>query len=93
MAKRWTETEDMFLVEFFEVIGPEIGPHDLGRSLASTKARVKRLKEVGAWEAYRASLYHRARALGLAGHTVGELQSDLVLEQMTKNQPKIYAAT
>lgn len=58
MSKRWTMKEDRFLVEFFEPIGANIGPHDLGRSEAATIKRVKKLKETGAWQA----LEHLARA-------------------------------
>lgn len=51
MAKHWTLEEDKFLVEFYDAVGSFIGPHDLGRSEASTKARVQKLKETGAWQA------------------------------------------
>ncbi len=49
--RRWTYEEDLFLVEFYDALGPFVGPHDLGRSKASTIARVEKLKECGGWEA------------------------------------------
>jgi hypothetical protein len=51
MSKRWTYSDDTFLHAFYEDIGAFIGPHDLGRSEASTKARVRHLKSSGAWAA------------------------------------------
>lgn len=68
MAKRWTAKEDDFLVAYYGAIGSSIGPRDLNRSTASVNARVKKLKENGAWEAYKTAYHHRTRALLLAGH-------------------------
>lgn len=68
MAKRWTYKEDLFLVEYYDAVGSFIGPHDLGRSEASTKSRVKKLKECGAWKDYKTSIYYDVKARLLAGH-------------------------
>ena len=67
---RWTENEDLFLVEFFEVVGADvIAMCDLpDRSPRSIKSRVKKLKETGAWRQYELSEMHRFEALKLAGH-------------------------
>lgn len=52
MGKRWTDKEDQFIVAYYDAMGAFIGPHDLGRSEASTKARAKKLKDTGAWDAW-----------------------------------------
>lgn len=70
MAKRWTVKEDQFLVAFYDAMGPMIGPHDLGRSEAATEARVKHLKETGAWEAFKTAEHHQYRAMYLAGYGI-----------------------
>ena len=51
MPKHWTLENDQFLVAYFDAVGPMIGPHDLGRPEAATKARVRLLKARGGWQA------------------------------------------
>lgn len=89
MPKNWTPAEDMFLVDFFDAVGADIGPRDLGRSLAATKARVKKLKASGAWSAYRTAAYHKARAIDLAGHARSELERDWLLDEMADKTPDL----
>ena len=52
MARRWTEREDLFIIAYYDAIGPYIGPHDLGRSEKATTDRAKFLKRSGAWDVY-----------------------------------------
>ena len=52
MTRRWTEAEDLFIIAYFDAVGPYIGPHDLGRTGYATKTRAAFLKRSGAWDAY-----------------------------------------
>ena len=92
MSKRWTPADDDFLVGYYETLGPMIGPHDLGRSARATTARVKHLKDTGAWEAYRASRYHNARAFLLAGHATTDLQKEIVEMEIALFKPSLKVA-
>ena len=50
MASRWTLEEDHFLFNFYcPMLETTIAFHDLDRSAAAIRARVKLLKESGAW--------------------------------------------
>lgn len=68
MAKRYTEKEDAFIIAYFDAVGPYIGPHDLGRSEASVKARAKFLKESGAWSLMEQAWEFKMRYRVEAGH-------------------------
>lgn len=65
---RYTEQEDLFIIAFFDGVGPMIGPHDLGRSEASVKKRAKFLKESGAWISAKTSQHHMKEFRVRAGH-------------------------
>ncbi len=51
MTKRWTQIEDETIVAYLDLVGPFLGPHDLGRSAKSTSGRAGFLRRSGAWAA------------------------------------------
>lgn len=51
MPKHWTQEEDETIVAYLELVGPFLGPHDLGRSAKSTAGRAGFLRRSGAWAA------------------------------------------
>lgn len=51
MPKRWTQKEDETIVAYLDLVGPFLGPHDLGRSAKSTSGRAGFLRKSGAWAA------------------------------------------
>lgn len=53
MSKRWTFDEDLLIVTFYQIVGPSIGPRDLGRSEAAVTARAAALRSRGGWDALR----------------------------------------
>ena len=67
MSKRYTEQDDLFIVNFFDSIGDEIGPHDLSRSKSSVRARAKHLKKTGAWDSHKRANVYRLHALIVSG--------------------------
>lgn len=50
MSKPWTYDDDSFLVAYYGVVGDFAGTHDLEREPGAADARVKFLKETGAWQ-------------------------------------------
>ena len=71
---RWSEKEDRYLVEFFDALGAERGAEDLNRTAISVKARVKKLKETGAWKAYEDA----EKCLLRAGVLCGRIDPDML---------------
>lgn len=51
MSKRYNFREDNYIVAYFGCVADGQIATDLERSAASIKARAKRLKECGAWDA------------------------------------------
>lgn len=68
MTKRWTLQEDIYLAKFFDIVGDQCG-NDPGRAKGAATARVKRVKDYGAWEPLQAFLraeYEHLRAYYVA---------------------------
>lgn len=72
MSKRYRISEDVYLVQFLEAVGADNIARDLSRSRASVLKRESKLRESGAWVAYREYILARQRALVLAGHVSEE---------------------
>jgi hypothetical protein len=51
MSKRWTEKDDIFLHQYFDVVGDSGVARDLGKPTGAATKRVKFLKDCGAWDA------------------------------------------
>lgn len=49
MSKRWTHHEDMYIAQFFDIVGDKAG-RDKGKPNGAAARRVKLLKDCGAWE-------------------------------------------
>lgn len=54
MSKRWTIEEDEYLAMYFDVAGAFNMENDLGRPAKQCTARVRFLKNCGAWDHLRA---------------------------------------
>lgn len=80
--KKWTDEEDRYLVAYANVVGAHNVARDLaGRSESSVKARVKKLKDTGAWEAWEMVSLGHLYARILSGHqlksSADHIQSEL----------------
>jgi hypothetical protein len=60
MKNAWTIEEDIFIVRFYDAVGPFIGPHDLGRTEKAVTARAQKLKAKGGWELLRRAIEAQA---------------------------------
>lgn len=65
MAKRFTMRNDLYLHQF-SLVGLPLMARDLGRSEASIRTRIKKLKDSGAWDAMtQLSLWEKRYRLAL----------------------------